>query len=222
MKKTIFLIASLAMSSIYFVLFFMVSVNLQAAVVYNGDPDDYRVTGWDVDNNGILDFEFEVINGICIPDDGLGCTPQQGEWRWQGLGNNRFVGLDGPSGYRGILPPEEAVGFIVSENLPNGFIYEPSLTVFTFGALADFPQGLQLAGFKFDINGNTHVGWLELFVSPFSIEFTSYAYEDIAGHSIIVGAASSSSIPIPASLWLFTSAMLGFVSLQKSRIDNSD
>ena len=107
-----------------------------------------------------------------------------------------------------------------SEYLPNGFIFETSLRVFTFGAIADFPLGLHRAGFKFDINGNAHFGWVELYVSPFSMEFNNYAYEDIAGHSIMVGATTSSLVPIPASLWFYVSAVIAGGCLKRSRTKN--
>jgi hypothetical protein len=140
----------------------------------------------DLNHDGVTDFTIEVsfVGGIeCMSSWGVGELPASGN------------GAIGGGGYAAALMQGAPIGhsqqFIRSgETMAYYDLYGPGPPCFhtaggPWGNVTD-----RYLGLSFRRNGRTHYGWAKLTVSipsPLYAKLTGYAYETIAGKSIIAG-----------------------------------
>lgn len=196
-----------------------------ATIINVATPADFTVApgvanttaNWDVNGDGIFDFTFNYR----YPN-----TPNPTGVIWQANMNpavgtqatNTVAGYSGPFiRYAQALPS----GFSIGSTLAGGNSWSTTATQVTLGSryrsngtlnyyggftTTVAPGTPAFAGFRFNSGGQTFYGWIQLSVGPGSIDFISAAYENVAGQTILAGAAA---VPEPGSLALLALGAAG-------------
>lgn len=186
---------------------------------------------WDVNSDGVVDFTFQNR----YPNTAAGSYGVV----WQ-LNMNPATGTsatNGVIGYQGAFVRYASVlalnapiatgnaAFSTATQVTLGSRYSYGATgVFNYGGFASGPNattgavapGTQgYAGFRFNAGGASYNGWIRLSVNAGLLDFTSAAYENVAGATINAGAVPEPSTM--AALAIGAVGVLGAVAKRRRR-----
>lgn len=171
---------------------------------FSSGPNDISTIGWDVDGNGVDDFEISTT----------GTSTISYIKHFRGINNaaNQLV-ADAPH-FRNLqaLPLNFEVDATIA---PYGFDDKAEALFAGVMAANGFTSGSPgFMGFQFDRAGNTHFGWAEVTVTangdPGTIDVLQWAWEDTPNTSILAGATgSAAAVPEPSSLGLLALGAVG-------------
>ncbi len=188
---------------------------------------------WDVNGDGVFDFTFQNR----YPNTAAGSYGVV----WQ-LNMNPFTGTqttNGVIGYTGAFVRYASVlalnapiatgnaAFSTATQVTLGSRYSYGAAgVFNYGGFASGPNattgavapGTQgYAGFRFNAGGASYNGWIRLSVNAGLLDFTSAAYENVAGATINAGATAVPEPSTMAALAIGAVGVLGAVAKRRHR-----
>ncbi|MEO5720789.1 MAG: PEP-CTERM sorting domain-containing protein [Chthoniobacterales bacterium] len=202
-------------------------------IISVGIPADFvvapgtAVTGpvnWDVNSDGIADFNFTYRYNNTATGSGV---------IWQANINSPAVATNGVISYAGPFV-RYAFALSMGTNIgPGGAFFagpSPQVTLGSryrsggvpsyYGGFAAGPNAngavapgtTAYVGFRFNAADGTHYGWIQLSVGPGSIDFVSAAYQSTPNTAIAAGA-----IPEPGTLGLLALGAVGILGAAVKR-----
>ena len=139
---------------------------------------------WDIDHNGVTDFQFAHFYSYRTG------TVFKSIKAIRGAAPNAWV-----CSSSGMLPKPLPAAATIGPILSSKLNFENGNSVFfsQSGNRGYLNLGTELVGFRFDIAGQTHYGWANITVGNEQLSINNWAYEGLAGVSILAGA-----VPEPA------------------------
>lgn len=197
------------------------NVNIPAGTATSGP------VSWDVNNDGLADFNFVMRHNNIAVGSGVIWQAQMNPATGTGA-TNGVIGYSGPfvryseafaagTVFGPTLPANSpAVSFSTQTVVILGSRYRSGGVPNYYGGFATgatTPGTNAFAGFRFDIGGQTNYGWIQLSVGAGTISFVNAAYETTPN----TGIAAGEVVPEPGSLAMLAFGAVGVVGVRRRR-----